>query len=368
MRSRAGAIVLACGLLAGLAPAGAAQAAAVGSSQLPTWSVVPSPSRPNVVNVLNGISCSSASACTAVGDSYRRRGFPQTLIESWNGSAWSIVPSPSPDKTSVLDAVSCPSVTSCTAVGWANPRGSYPKTLVESWNGSAWTVVPSPSPSVVTSVYDQFAGVSCTSATACMAVGRASQRTLIESWNGTKWSVMRYRAGRGLGDVSCTAANSCLAVGGIEVESWNGTTWSAVSGPKTSPAPDLVAVSCVAATGCTAIGTSGRTKISATWNGSTWSVNTIPGTGGPDYLLRVSCAAASTCTAVGYYQDTTTLRYSTLVEYWDGTAWSLVSSPNGPAKASDPYLYSVSCPTATECLAAGWGSGKTLIEMGTLAG
>ena len=67
-----------------------------------------------------------------------------------------------------LQGVSCTSPTACTAAGYVN-TGSSHQTLIESWDGSAWSIIPSPDPS--TSVDSEFNGISCTSPTACTAVG-----------------------------------------------------------------------------------------------------------------------------------------------------------------------------------------------------
>jgi hypothetical protein len=58
-------------------------------------------------------------------------------------SSWSITPTPtlSSPESNFLNAVFCLSATVCTAVG--NDGGA---TLVETWNGSAWSIVPSPNP------------------------------------------------------------------------------------------------------------------------------------------------------------------------------------------------------------------------------
>jgi hypothetical protein len=101
------------------------------------WSIVPSPNEVTTNNDLAGVSCAAASACTAAG------GGPRTLVESWNGNIWSIVPSPSPSPAGrggdTLAGVSCLSPTACIAVG---SHGFPEKTLIESWNGSTWSVVP----------------------------------------------------------------------------------------------------------------------------------------------------------------------------------------------------------------------------------
>ena len=121
-------------------------------------------------------------------------GLGRTLVESWNGTAWSVVPSPIivPNE-SAFNGVFCLSAKSCVAVGnYSNGTGSgsstLSRTLVESWNGIAWSVVAGPSPSVAF-----FYGVSCSSARSCKALGEYANnsgvvRALIESWNGTAWS------------------------------------------------------------------------------------------------------------------------------------------------------------------------------------
>ncbi len=132
-----------------------------------SWSVVPSPNTsPTQENELNGVSCSGPSACIAVGFYDTPEPYPQirtayqTLIESWNGSAWSIVPSPStsPAQDNLLKGVSCSGPSACTAVGYYS-TGSTDQTLIESWNGSAWSIVPSPN--VSPTLENLLNGVSC---------------------------------------------------------------------------------------------------------------------------------------------------------------------------------------------------------------
>jgi hypothetical protein len=74
-----------------------------------------------------------------------------TLIESWNGSVWSIVPSPntSDNQPNYLTAVSCSGSTACTAVGIDAVDGLENQTLMESWNGSVWSIIPSPNTSSI---------------------------------------------------------------------------------------------------------------------------------------------------------------------------------------------------------------------------
>ena len=93
----------------------------------------------------------------------------QTLVESWNGSTWSITPSPTPSPTTLaeLQAVSCVNSVSCVAVGSnENSAAGTDFSLIETWNGSVWSITPHPDSS-----YGYFYGVSCASSSVCLAVG-----------------------------------------------------------------------------------------------------------------------------------------------------------------------------------------------------
>jgi hypothetical protein len=108
----------------------------------------------------------SATDCTAVGESG-----VSTLVEHWNGKTWSIIHSPSPSSVGDgLNGVSCGSATDCTAVGFTERETTTNTlyiTLVEHWNGRKWSVIPSSNPSGG----GALSGVSCVSATHCAAVG-----------------------------------------------------------------------------------------------------------------------------------------------------------------------------------------------------
>ena len=167
---------------------------------------------------LLGVSCPSATACTAVGGYAPRSGAIVTLAEHWNGAKWMVQPTPNPSGTrgSELVAVSCSSARACTAVG-LDSKG----TLAERWNGAKWAVQPTPNPSGTKG--SELVAVSCSSATACTAVGDygkgAGGSTLAERWNGTKWAIQATpnpvtgTDGSVLAGVSCSSARSCTAVG-----------------------------------------------------------------------------------------------------------------------------------------------------------
>ena len=134
------------------------------------WSIVRSPAASAGTNSeLDGVSCSSVSDCTAVGDVTTAR-TTRTLIEHGGGSRWSIIASPNGgvNDDNYLSAVSCPVATACTAVGHYFTGTSF-LTLIEQWNGSRWSVTPSPNVNMKKTNY--LTGVSCLSPSTCTAVG-----------------------------------------------------------------------------------------------------------------------------------------------------------------------------------------------------
>jgi hypothetical protein len=268
-------------------------------------------------------------------------------------AAWSLQSSANQKyPTGVLFATSCSSATACTAVGFYVTGNGTQVTLAEAWNGTAWRIQSTPNPSGATASY--LWGVSCTSATACTAVGHytdsnGSELTLAERWNGTTWTIQRTPGEGSLNGVSCTSSTACTAVGGALAERWNGSTWTIQTTPSDT---DLHSVSCTSATACTAVGWSGGGPLAEVWDGNTWTIQTTPrGTG---TLNGVSCSSATACTAVGNSTDSN--GYHPLAERWDGTSWTIqnISSPYGG------YLYGVSCTSATACTAVGSDASVTL--------
>jgi hypothetical protein len=325
------------------------------------WTVQPVPSPPGAVpSVLVGVSCGAPTACTAVGFADNSPGTSVTLAEAWNGTAWRIQPAPdSPGLPhNSLAGVSCTSASACMAVGRAYGRRSG-ATLAESWNGAAWTIRPTPAPP---GTFGQLTGVSCTSASACTAVGwyRNSVNSalpLAESWNGTRWTVQAVPSPAGgygfvLNSVSCASPSACTAVGYYTsagasktlAERWNGTAWKI----QATPAADgtLYGVSCGSETTCTAAGNSysypeGLSALALQWRGGTWKAQRTPFIAGAFIsFYGVSCRSPRDCAAVGGYETGTSLAV-TLAEAWNGIAWSVQATP-GPRGGTDSVLAGVS--------------------------
>jgi hypothetical protein len=87
-----------------------------------------------------------------------------------------------------------------------------------------------------------------------------------------------------------------------------------------------------------------------TWNGSAWTVVASPNPSVYDnYLDSVSCVSASSCVAVGYAQEAS-FQNSALVLSWDGTTWKNVTVSDIEIGTQ---LMSVSCVNSSWCIGAG---------------
>jgi hypothetical protein len=333
----------------------------------PTWSVVPTPS-PGA-SLIGGLSCVDASTCVMVGNQE-----PDveelTLAEHWNGATWSIVASPSRAEDNQLSAVSCVRATRCDAVGWSGTHG-MDQSLIEQWNGTKWSIVSSPNPGDNGSA---LTGISCTSASACVASGRTSNATtpsvpLIETFDGAKWSVSPLPTMPGdsaaFDGVTCATATDCTAVGEYFVDDgyqplvvhFDGTSWSVASTPTIDAKyARLSGVSCVSAKSCVAVGFSEVVPVKESlveqWDGTSWKVVASPSPGSPypqSVLRSVTCLTARRCVAVGGAMKGS--NNHSLIERWNGTHWKVSKSPSPGTE--DNGLTGVWCGSASKCIAAG---------------
>ncbi len=145
-----------------------------------SWSVVPSPNPGTVNNYLSGVAAVSANDVLAVGSSDSTSS-QQTLVEQWNGTGWNVVSTPSPGILgNYLVGVTAASENDVWAVGGYTNNHVYSQTLTEHWNGTGWKVVPSPNPGTLS---NQLQGVAAISTSDVWAVGYYDQNTLIEQYS-----------------------------------------------------------------------------------------------------------------------------------------------------------------------------------------
>jgi hypothetical protein len=226
-----------------------------------TWAVQPTSVPASDGAVPNAVACATATACIAVGWYYKAP-TEVPFAESWNGTTWAVQPIPVPpgSQATYLYGISCLSATSCTAVGQGYNSASNPYPVAEHWDGRSWT--PQPVPSPAGPVSSSLKAISCVSAANCTAVGTDSSGTLAEHWDGTAWSVQPAPTlpgtGATLNAVSCVSAVSCTAAGhyswGALAETWNGTAWKQQPTARPAARITLYGVSCTLARTCTAVG------------------------------------------------------------------------------------------------------------------
>lgn len=378
-----------------------------------------------VISELNGVSCTAANSCEAVGESRTGNNFP-ALAEKWNGSNWTIQ-STSLGTFSPLEGVSCTAANACTATGsglaarwdgsnWtmqtiAKPKGSgtsnadlsrvsctdktrcmavgsFPLDAVETavaeqWDGSKWTIKDTP----INTANDSsgLSGLSCTFATACTAVGfyhdpNGPNHALAEDWS-LRWQLQPPQIPTGaiassLQTVSCPSVNFCAAVGGDEqsgsvfdavVETWNGKNWFVGTTPNASNS-NLSGVSCNGAKACTAVGDavgSGSTLVSLAerWDGTAWTVQSTPNPVGAvhSFLISVSCASVKACTAVGFWTNSGG-KQTPFAEQWNGTSWTLKTVP-APSGSTTAQLNGVACTSSSSCEAVGSDNTQSWAEV-----
>jgi streptogramin lyase len=337
---------------------------------------------------LSGVSCLSANDCTA--DGYYNNKTNQTLVEHWDGTSWQVGASPNPSNAleSKLEGVSCASSTSCTAVGYYQTSTGI-STLVERWNGTAWSIVASPNATGF--VRNYLYGVSCSGVSDCWAVGKSAYSpaeeeagkaptALLEHWNGSEWVIVATsKPPTQLLAVSCFSATLCMAVSGSSpeppTERWNGSSWTRVNTvavPAGGSAVALTGVACTAENNCTAVGSytvnEHRAPLAEHWGGflSGWAVQkTTDPTGTIEEvtsggLNAISCWSSEACTAVGTRSSAS--ESAPLIEGWDGTDWALepAAIPSGTSTAA---VSAASCVGAFNCYAVGTKAGtNALIE------
>lgn len=100
------------------------------------WTIQPVPHPEGQLDsFLIDVACSTARACTATGRYFTETGPSYTFAESWNGKTWVLQPTVNPSETiNALDGLACTSANACTAVGgYAGPE-SVSRSLIERYS------------------------------------------------------------------------------------------------------------------------------------------------------------------------------------------------------------------------------------------
>jgi hypothetical protein len=172
------------------------------------------------------------------------------LTEHWDGTQWTIVPNPASTQPGTeLNALTVISPTDIWAVGrqagTSGTSGTAVTPLIEHWDGTRWSVAPSPAANQPSALY----AVSADSTRDAWAVGDQTKPgtsnvavPLVEHWDGTTWKAvgnLPHLGNARLDSVYAAAPDSVWATiespAGVNTFlNWNGTTWTttAVPGPR----------------------------------------------------------------------------------------------------------------------------------------
>jgi hypothetical protein len=330
-----------------------------GAAAFTSWTVASTPNPAVYGNLLKGVAARTASDVWAVGGEATATS-NQTLAVHWNGTAWTATSTPNPVARcqdgniqwtgQPLNAVAAVSANDAWAVGTTCYQM---KTLVERWNGTSWNIVASPYFNTGgDGIVNVLNGVAAISSSNVWAVGthtaaNGAYLTLIEHWNGTSWSVVSSPSpsatNNDLTAVAGTSASDVWAVGwtldgSVLIEHYNGSSWSVVSNPAVPSGSILYGVTAITPTNAWAVGyqpgaIGALLTLVLHWDGTAWTVVPSPNEdtqySSSNILTGVAAISANDIWAVGMYENESTdyHQHRTLTLHWDGTSWSIVTSP-----------------------------------------
>ena len=338
---------------------------------------------------VQGISCVSASFCAAGGTYVDASDKYQAFVSTWNGTAWNdqeVAGSLNTDGGANVNSVSCVSSNFCVAGGSYYDASGNPQAFVSTWNGTAWTDQEVAGLNSATST--QIFNVSCVSANSCAAGGQytdasGNSQAFVSTWSGTAWTDQEVAGSLNTGrnanvnSVSCGSANFCVAAGDYQaptnsehgfISVWNGTNWADQQFAASLDSAGAVAysVSCTSASFCVVGGNYGDASgngiaVVETWNGTNWTDQNhvaIPHSGpnvAINYVNSVSCVSASFCVAGGGDEG---LHSKVFVSTWNGANWTGQEVAT-TLITSSALVDSVSCVSASFCVAGGYYSGAS---------
>lgn len=325
---------------------------------------------------LSGVSCTAASACTAVGDRSTPTGANVGLAARWNGSRWTVETSRRPGGAAnfAFNSVACASASRCVAAGqYGYDRSGDAAPFAANWTGGDWTVREL---GWDTEDYANASArsVSCVASADCFAAGFDTDQTDGGTdstdygdeqadtwrWNGRTWSGPNeaspgapddpngadgpdgsspgnYAGNSWFTSISCAGPRFCMGAGG--------------AGPSfDNPIGDFRHSNNLSLT------TDGSNPAALTFKPQSWengSGTNLPGASSAQ-INAVACGSTTTCEVVG---DTNGYPPA-FGEGWNGRGWAPQSLPN----AGGSNLGAISCPSADSCVAVGTVGKHVLVD------
>ena len=180
------------------------------------WSILSSPAFTGVSISRGAISADSATDVWAMGFLATSSTTTENVSLRWDGTSWTQAPAAHLRFGGVgpLSALS-PANVWAVGTGPGVPTGGFsahPTAVIEHWDGTSWTVVPSPNPNPQGN--NGLGAVAAVSASDVWAVGRQLLGPFTEHWNGKSWSIVATPGGVSfLAGMAASSGGTVLAVG-----------------------------------------------------------------------------------------------------------------------------------------------------------
>jgi hypothetical protein len=250
-----------------------------------------------------------------------------------------------------LNGIAAVSASDVWAVGTRFVNGPGDRMLIKHWDGARWTSVISPNASAE---FNSLNAVAASGPSDVWAVGEYDPgsgvvQTLIQHWDGSAWKIVASpnegQSNNRLAGVAALSSTNAWAVGSADdgaggskplILRWNGASWQRVLNLPSPPNADVVTLKGVAAVSATDIWAVGSYRdggailektLILRWNGTAWSIVSSPNPQSfQNALNAVAVVSAGDVWAVGYTSDGT--GYKTLTLRWNGSAWQTKNSPS----------------------------------------
>ena len=361
---------------------------------------------------LYGVACAARGDCTA-GRAYRdTSGDNQAVVVTQTRGKWARavkvgLPSNAAEQPyAEVNGVACTSAGNCVAVGYYYTVAGFDQGFIVTQVHGKWAqAVQARSPANASAAGAGLQDVTCTGAGSCEAVGdytdgRGHDQGMAVTENRGHWGQARElvmpsnaaaNPGVFLTGISCSKAGNCVAVGSYDNDATNaffyvavgvvesGGTWRRATQlklPRNAAAHDstLDSVACSTAGHCLGAGSydlahSAYEALADTESNGSWSrsaaVAAKPRHATNTVLDGIGCATARLCFGVGGYQSSSD--YLALLLTWSNGRWGHAAGVGLPANAdtSHPqsFFYQVSCASDGYCAAVGYYYDKAAVTV-----
>ncbi len=353
---------------------------------------------------LNSVSCSAAGTCAAVGnytDGIVRKPF---VVAETNGVWGNAIEAPGSEALNHgqadLLSVSCGAPGTCAAVGYyTDGAGGLQAMVIDETNGVWGNAIEAPGSGTLNTggavgESDLLQSVSCAAPGTCAAGGylphgSGYQAFVIDETNGVWGNAIEVPGIEALNtggyaevrSISCAAAGNCTAVGSYSdgpqsaqafvVDETNGVWDTAIEAPGSAALNSagnggLQAVACAGPGNCAAGGWyedqpgSSQVFVVDETNGVWGDAIEVPGSAtlnhGYANVMSISCATFGNCSAGGFYRDGSGQHWPFVVDETNGSWGDAIRVPGASVSynvGGEFSVFSVSCPTAGNCVAAG---------------